>query len=95
MATSGDYASTFTPDCVHHHIFDPATGFSPLDLASVTVMAPTGLQADGLSTAFMVLGAARAHGLAACLPGVDLLTIDKRGLARRSPGFAAAELPLT
>jgi thiamine biosynthesis lipoprotein len=95
MATSGDYASTFTPDCVHHHIFDPATGFSPLDLASVTVMAPSGLQADGLSTAFMVLGAARAHALAARLPGVDLLTIDKRGLARRSPGFAAAESPLT
>lgn len=95
MATSGDYASTFTPDCMHHHIFDPATGFSPLDLASVTVMAPTGLQADGLSTAFMVLGAARAHALAARLPGVDLLTIDKRGLARRSPGFAAAEMPVT
>jgi hypothetical protein len=30
----------------HHHIFDPATGDSP-----------TGLEADGLSTAFMVMGA--------------------------------------
>lgn len=95
MATSGDYASAFTPDRLHHHILDPATGFSPVELASVTVMAPTGQQADGLSTACMVLGAARAHALAARLPGVDLLTVDKHGVARRSPGFAAAELPLT
>ena len=29
VATSGDYATTFTPDFVHHHIFDPATGDSP------------------------------------------------------------------
>lgn len=87
VATSGDYASAFTPDYRHHHIVDPATGRSPSGLASVTVLAPTALEADGLSTAFMVLGARRAHTLAARLPGVDLLTIDKRGHLWRSPGF--------
>ena len=90
IATSGDYEMAFTADFLHHHIFDPAVGDSPTELASVTVVAPTGLEADGLSTAFMVLGARRAHALAATLPGVDLLTINKRGVAWRSPGFPAA-----
>jgi thiamine biosynthesis lipoprotein len=87
VATSGDYEAGFTADRRQHHIFDPATGESPPELSSVTVLAPTALEADGLSTAFMVMGARRAHALAARLPGVDLLTVDKRGHAWRSPGF--------
>jgi thiamine biosynthesis lipoprotein len=88
VATSGDYEMAFSPDRLHHHIFDPASGDSPPELASVTVLAPSGIEADGLSTAFMVLGSRGAHALAARLTGVDLLTIDKHGLMRRSPGFA-------
>lgn len=87
VATSGDYQSTFTPDFVHHHILDPATGDSPRELASVTVLAPTGIGADGLSTAFMVMGARKAHALAGRLPGVDLMTINKRGVVWKSPRF--------
>lgn len=90
VATSGDYASTFTADFVHHHIFDPATGDSPQELASVTVLAPTALQADGLSTAFMVMGARKAHALAARLAGVDLMTINKRGVLWKSAAFPLA-----
>jgi thiamine biosynthesis lipoprotein len=86
-ATSGDYETAFTPDFVHHHIFDPATGESPQELASVTVLAPSAMQADGLSTAFMVLGARKAHALAARLDGVDLMTINKRGIVWKSPNF--------
>jgi thiamine biosynthesis lipoprotein len=89
IATSGDYASAFTSDLRHHHIFDPASGDSPTELSSVTVLAPTGLEADGLSTAFMVMGARRAHALAAHLPGVDLLTIGKDGARWKSSGFPA------
>ena len=63
----------------YHHIFVPATGKSL-----------TGLEADGLSTAFMVMGARRAHALAAQLPGVDLLTIGKDGRQWMSAGFPAA-----
>ena len=90
VATSGDYASTFTPDFVHHHIFDPATGDSPQELASVTVLAPTAMLADGLSTAFMVMGARKAHALAARLPSVDVMTINKRGVVWKSPTFPTA-----
>lgn len=88
VATSGDYECTFTPDFVHHHIFDPSKGDSPRELASVTVLAPTGLLADGLSTTFMVTGAARAHAMAARMDGVDLMTIDKQGRREMSPGFS-------
>ena len=90
VATSGDYASAFTPDFVHHHIFDPATGDSPQELASVTVLAPGAMLADGLSTAFMVMGARKAHALTARLPGVDLMTINKRGVVWKSTGFPMA-----
>src|SRR5919206_170314 len=29
LAVSGDYATAFSADLAHHHIFDPRTGFSP------------------------------------------------------------------
>lgn len=90
MATSGDYAATFTPDCVHHHIFNPATGISPQELASVTVLAPTAMEADGWSTAFMVMGERKAHALAGRLGGIDIMTINKRGIIWKSPGFPRA-----
>ncbi len=87
LATSGDYATAFGADFSRHHIFDPKTGQSPQELASVSVLAPTGMQADALSTAFMVLGAQASLRLAARLPGVDLLCLGKRGEIQRSAGF--------
>lgn len=87
VATSGDYATTFTADFRHHHIFDPALGDSPSELSSVTVMAPTAMLADGLSTACMVLGSERAKALAERLPAVDMLMIDKQGREWRTPTF--------
>lgn len=76
-ATSGDYAMSFSPDRADHHIFDPATGRSPKGLASVTVTAPTGLLADGLSTSCMVLGPERGRRLVAQHPGCAVRFIDK------------------
>jgi thiamine biosynthesis lipoprotein len=87
VATSGDYATAFTEDFSKHHIFDPASGASPAELAAVTVAAPSGILADGLSTAFMVMGAARSLALAAGMQGVDLVAIDKAGRRWQSPGM--------
>lgn len=87
VATSGDYEIFFSPDFVHHHIFDPATGDSPTELASVTVVAPTGVLADGLSTAFMVMGADRALALTAKWHDVDTLLIHKNGAIQQSHNF--------
>ncbi|SFL96693.1 FAD:protein FMN transferase [Methylobacterium pseudosasicola] len=76
-ATSGDYNMRFSDDRADHHIFDPATGHSPGGLSSVTVTAPTGLLADGLSTACMVLGRERGARLVAAHPGCAVRFTDK------------------
>lgn len=58
MATSGDYRNYFEVDGVRFsHTIDPRTG-RPINhkLASVTVLSETSMEADGLATAFMVLG---------------------------------------
>jgi thiamine biosynthesis lipoprotein len=77
IASSGDYATSFTPDFRHHHIFDPATGDSPQELAGVTVLAPTGAMADGLATAFMVMGHEKSLALCERLKGVSAIFISK------------------
>ena len=87
LSTSGDYETTFTPDFVHHHIFDPARGDSPVELASVTVLAPSGILADGLSTAFMVLGPERTLALAPRFERVDALLVAKNGARWQTTGF--------
>jgi FAD:protein FMN transferase len=73
-----------------HHIADPPAGHSPTKRAAVSVLAPTGLLADGLSTACMVLGAEKSMALAAAWPEVDLMCITKAGLIHRSSGFPQA-----
>ena len=87
VATSGDYESSFTADFSQHHILDPRTGCSPPELASVSVVAPTAVMADGLSTALMVMGPARAMKLVSSLDKVDALLIDKSGARWESSGF--------
>ena len=100
MATSGDYEMQFprfprfpnaTPgrladEFSQHHIWDPRTGFSPTELASVTVLAPDATLADGLSTALMVMGTEKGMALVERLEGVDAVFIDKKGRLRHTGG---------
>jgi thiamine biosynthesis lipoprotein len=87
MATSGDYATAFSNDFLRHHIFDPATGRSPQELASVTVVAPSGLDADGASTAVMVMGAKRGMKLLESFPGAEAFLVLKDGRTIKTPRF--------
>ncbi len=91
LSTSGDYATTFASDFSRHHLFDPHTGGSPTELASVSVLAPTAMEADALSTAVFVLGADAGLALIARTPGADVLLIGRDGNERRSAGFPQAE----
>lgn len=90
LSTSGDYATTFDDDCRSHHIFDPAKGRSPTELASVTVLARTGLQADALSTAVFVLGIDRGLALVRATPGADALLVAKDQAVLATEGFPIA-----
>lgn len=72
VATSGLRAQSYAlPGHAYGHIIDPHRG-TPVDgaLASVSVLAPTGMSADGWATALVAAGAdgpalARARGLSA------------------------------
>ncbi len=87
LSTSGDYETTFSADFSKNHIFDPRTGHSPRELASVSIAAPTAVQADAFSTAAMVLGPERAFALIESLPDVDGLFVLKNGRVLRTRGF--------
>ena len=88
VATSGDYGTAFSPDCVHHHIFNPRTGRSPGAFQSVTVLAKTGLEADSLSTAIFVTGLERGIRLVESTPGADALFVMKDGETKTTRGFS-------
>ncbi|MEM9708004.1 MAG: FAD:protein FMN transferase [Pseudomonadota bacterium] len=62
MATSGDYRNYFEEDGVRYsHIIDAETGRPITHLtASVTVLAPTAMEADAWATAMLALGKDRA-----------------------------------
>jgi len=66
LATSGDYRNYFEEDGVRFsHLIDPTTG-KPIqhNTVSVTVVHPSSMVADGLSTAFNVMGWDKAIELA-------------------------------
>ncbi|MEC5341180.1 FAD:protein FMN transferase ApbE [Brenneria populi] len=66
ISTSGSYRNYFERDGQRYsHVIDPATG-RPIthQLVSVTVIAPTALEADGWDTGLMVLGREKALALA-------------------------------
>lgn len=66
IATSGDYRNYFEQQGVRYsHVIDPNTA-KPIDhrLVSVTVIDKSCMTADGLATAFMVLGADKGIALA-------------------------------
>ena len=87
VATSGDYLYHFSPDLAHHHIIDPRLGYSPLEIASSTVLTSTCLQADALATALTVLGKDLGLELIDKLPDVEALLVAKDKSEYRSKGI--------
>ena len=95
LATSGDYETKFSADFRAHHLFDPRTGRSPDELASVSVAAPTAFQADALSTAAFVLGLERGRQFLRAISEVDGLFITKKGRISRTKEFPFRTTPQT
>ena len=84
LATSADDQTFFSPDHLHHHIFDPHTGYSPRDISSVTVLAKHCTQADALTKVLFVAGYERALALAQQWQ-VTALVVHKSGQWQMSP----------
>jgi thiamine biosynthesis lipoprotein len=57
------------------HILDPRTGRPAEGLYSVTVLAPTATEAEGLSTAFYVMGAQKAAEYCGSRPEIAALLV--------------------
>lgn len=86
IATSADNECKFSADRRHHHIFDPHTGYSPSELASVTVAAPNCALADALTKVMFVAGRQDALRLARQWQ-VDVLVVDKAGNWQATEGL--------
>ena len=91
VSTSGSSAQHVSIDGRRYsHVIDPASGMGLSDDVTVTVVAPGGLEADGLDTAISVLGAARGLELVESRPGAAALVVQRsiRGTdALASAGF--------
>ncbi len=95
VVTSGDYERFFEEDGVrYHHIIDPHTGYPARTLLSVTVVAPTAVEADALSTALIVMGPQRGLALVESLPGVEAILVTPQLELLISSGLQdSVELP--
>lgn len=79
MATSGNYRNFFISQGKSFaHILDPRTGH-PVEnnIVSVTVIAPTCLNADGLATAITVMGVEKSMAMAENNPEIDVYIIEQ------------------
>lgn len=77
--TCGDYErSFFERGRRYHDVLDPRTGMPSRGVRSVTVVAPTGVEAAGLSCGVFVMGPEKGMRLVERLPNVEALMVDDR-----------------
>ena len=86
VATSGDYMQALSADLANHHIIDPRSGYSSPELASVSVLAPTVMLADGLATSVMVMGQAGLD-LIEEIPHCEAFAVTKNAFVLKTSGF--------
>lgn len=89
VVTSGGYQRYFEQDGeTYIHIIDPATGRpARTGLASVTIVADSGLQGDGLSTALFVMGREKAEAFWRRNPEFDFILLGEDGTAAITEGL--------
>ena len=94
VSTSGDYERYFEAGGVrYHHILNPKTGRSPVELRSVTIIASDGTTADALSTSVFVMGLKSGMALVESLPDIEAVIVDEHGRLHYSSGLKQASDP--
>jgi thiamine biosynthesis lipoprotein len=89
LVTAGDYGRAYTWEGERfHHILDPRTGYPARGCQSVTIWAPSAIEADALATAVFVLGPEEGLALLEAEPGVEGLVVDAGGDIFATSGFA-------
>lgn len=89
VVTSGIYERCFYEDGVlYHHVLDTATGY-PVDneLAGVTIVCPSSVKADALSTACLCLGLEEGRKFLDAQEDVAYLLVTRDGVQYRSEDF--------
>lgn len=89
VVSSGIYERYFYEDNIlYHHLLDTQTGY-PVDnnIAGVTILAPTSIEADALSTTCYFLGIDEGMKFIESLDGVEALFILTDGTLLQSGGF--------
>jgi FAD:protein FMN transferase len=79
VATSAGAGFRFDAKGRFTHLFDPATGRSPSQYSTVSVIAPTATEADALSTAFSLMPLPRIRDIVAIRPNVQARIVDAGG----------------
>jgi FAD:protein FMN transferase len=87
IATSGNYEVYYDREKLFHHIVNGRSGHSPRLSASVSVVAPTVLEADALSTAVFVLEPNDGIEFINHQPGCECIVIERQGGIRTSAGW--------
>ncbi len=92
LSTSGDYERYFDEDGVrYHHIIDPKTGDSARKVHSVTILGPTAMDTDALSTSVFVLGAREGLKLLESLEAIEGIIVDNEANLLFSSGLQNIE----
>ncbi|MEW4569987.1 DUF2271 domain-containing protein [Tautonia sp. JC769] len=94
VATSGAAHRGWTIDGRwYSHILDPRSGRPVEAVASASVVAPSGSDADALATALNVMPIAEGLRLVNALPEVECLIVASDGTVHRSDGWGDLERP--
>jgi thiamine biosynthesis lipoprotein len=92
VATSGDYEVYFDREKMFHHIVNPRTGISPDGNTSVSVIAPSTMDADALATSVFVMDYGEGIGFINRQPQCETLVITKDGRQKKSAGWKSAAI---
>lgn len=91
VVTSGPYERYFEEDgIIYHHIFDAHTGYPvQSDVASVSIVAETSMDADALSTVLFTMTPADGLALIESMAGIDCIYVDKSYKLTLSSGLVS------